>query len=104
MICHCTTSPGVALLSSRFVADRRRRSERSPNHLVSCEYRRTYGATGVLEATMVICPNCQTPNDDDAKFCTNCGTALADAAPTTQAPAADAPPPPPPGPEMHKAR
>jgi zinc ribbon protein len=27
---------------------------------------------------MTICPNCQTQNDDDAKFCTNCGTALED--------------------------
>jgi hypothetical protein len=53
---------------------------------------------------MVICPNCQTPNDDDAKFCTNCGTALADATPTTAAPAAAAPPPPSADPDTHKAR
>lgn len=25
---------------------------------------------------MNTCPNCQTENDDDARFCTNCGTAL----------------------------
>jgi hypothetical protein len=44
---------------------------------------------------MTICPNCQTPNDNDAKFCTNCGTALEDT-PTsdTAASAAGQPPTP----------
>ncbi|MEA2528504.1 MAG: hypothetical protein QOG89_148 [Thermomicrobiales bacterium] len=44
---------------------------------------------------MTVCPNCQTQNDDDARFCTNCGTALEDTAPTS-ATAGTAPLPPPP--------
>src|SRR4051812_34410704 len=32
---------------------------------------------------MIVCPNCQTENDADAKFCTNCGTALQVAAPAS---------------------
>jgi hypothetical protein len=53
---------------------------------------------------MVICPNCQTPNDNDARFCTNCGTALEDTPTTAAKPDAAAPPPTPPDPETHKAR
>jgi hypothetical protein len=51
---------------------------------------------------MVICPNCQTQNDNDARFCTNCGTALEDSAPTNAAPDSAAPPPS--GPEPHAPR
>lgn len=36
---------------------------------------------------MLICPNCQAENEPDAKFCTNCGTALA-AAPAAPPPQA----------------
>ncbi|HEY7032291.1 MAG TPA: PH domain-containing protein [Thermomicrobiales bacterium] len=53
---------------------------------------------------MVICPKCQTRNDDDAKFCTNCGAALENTATTTEAPAAAAPPPMPSGEDEHKPR
>jgi hypothetical protein len=31
---------------------------------------------------MTLCPNCQTPNDNDARFCTNCGTNLQEVAMT----------------------
>jgi hypothetical protein len=34
---------------------------------------------------MTICPNCQTPNDNDARFCTNCGTSLEDVPATNAA-------------------
>jgi hypothetical protein len=50
---------------------------------------------------MRICPNCQTQNDDDARFCTNCGTALDSPAPATEA-AGVAPPPS--GPEPNSPR
>jgi Bacterial PH domain/zinc-ribbon domain len=40
---------------------------------------------------MIACPNCKTENEDDAKFCTNCGTALTAAQPGAE-PAAPPPP------------
>lgn len=43
---------------------------------------------------MRICPNCQTPNDDDARFCTNCGTALETVSSTNPTTAPSTPPPP----------
>jgi hypothetical protein len=40
---------------------------------------------------MVICPNCRIENDDDAKFCVNCGTSLIGTIPTQTDPSAAAP-------------
>jgi Bacterial PH domain/zinc-ribbon domain len=49
---------------------------------------------------MIICPKCRTENDDDARFCTSCGTELlTQSAPNSQpqdASSQQAPPPPPP--------
>jgi len=49
---------------------------------------------------MTICPNCQAQNDNDARFCTNCGTSLENVPPTngTEDTAANAELPPTPQP------
>jgi hypothetical protein len=46
---------------------------------------------------MIVCPKCGTQNDDDARFCTNCGTALptltAQSNPSQSSSSQQAPPP-----------
>lgn len=52
---------------------------------------------------MILCPNCQTENDNDARFCTNCGNALrTSAAPNTQSQGGYSEQAPPPQPSASK--